>query len=79
MERKVFAVFMVCMVLLGVLHLQQVTAEEHHGDHAECFNYCKPLCMDSNEFDEKFCDLKCDNFCGDNVVFAPSMKMFSIT
>ncbi|PIA63093.1 hypothetical protein AQUCO_00200845v1 [Aquilegia coerulea] len=65
MENKVVAAFILCMVLFATTNLQEATAE----DHATCFHRCTEACLASpDHFDVAFCDLRCDNFCADNVI-----------
>lgn len=76
MENKFVALIVICMVLLATTHLHEVKAEDRHDieavDHAQCFNICKDACAKSDNPEESFCNLKCDNFCGDNVYLTPS-------
>ncbi|KAF5188546.1 hypothetical protein FRX31_021867 [Thalictrum thalictroides] len=67
MENKVVAAFVLCMVLFATTNLHEAAAE----DHASCFQRCKDACLISpDHYDESFCDLRCDNFCADNVNLA---------
>ncbi|XP_038692229.1 major pollen allergen Ole e 6-like isoform X2 [Tripterygium wilfordii] len=60
---KLFAVFVMCIVVVAAMQLRQVEAAETDFKFKDCFNTCEKECIDGGQ-GNTFCEMKCDADCG---------------
>ncbi|KAF8006461.1 hypothetical protein BT93_K0684 [Corymbia citriodora subsp. variegata] len=64
MANKLVAVFLVCIVLAGAMHVQE--AEATSDSYKACFTGCHDGCKPEHGF--SFCEVKCDTECTEKEV-----------
>ncbi|XP_019178614.1 PREDICTED: major pollen allergen Ole e 6-like [Ipomoea nil] len=64
-NKKFFAVFVLCMVVLSVLTFTRVEADDE--EYEKCKEKCETECKGEGDGDT-VCAMKCDTSCGANVV-----------
>ncbi|OVA15520.1 Pollen allergen ole e 6 [Macleaya cordata] len=66
MAKKIVAMFVMCIVLVATLYVQETAAiDENMKAYAEfksCFNTCKPECIAEGK-GNSMCEIKCDSEC----------------
>lgn len=63
MANKVFAFFVVCMVLLATVKVQ-AESDKDSQIYVSCFNSCEAECKAAGG-GHTFCEMKCDEDCSD--------------
>ncbi|XP_038713534.1 major pollen allergen Ole e 6-like [Tripterygium wilfordii] len=60
---KLFAVFVMCIVVVAAMQLRQAEATDGDSKFKDCFTSCEKECMDDGH-GNTFCEMKCDSDCG---------------